>query len=192
MKKVGTKQLETERLLLRKVKESDADEAFKNWCNNPNVSRYTLWDTHKTVDTVKVLFKLWEDAYEQKDTFRWGVVIKSTNTLIGTIDVASKDWLKYGTAEIGYCYGEEFWHKGYATEALKRVIKYLFDEADLDLIYATYMENNPNSGKVMKSAGMKYEGFVRERVVDHDGKRNNLHSYSITKKEYLENKEFYN
>ena len=192
MKKVGTKQLETERLILRKVSVKDAKEAFNNWCNNPNVSKYTLWETHKEKETTENLFKIWEEAYQQNDTFRWGVVVKDTNTLIGTIDVASKDWLKYGTAEIGYCYGEAFWHKGYATEALKRVIKYLFDEVDLDLIYAAYMENNPNSGKVMKSAGMKYEGFVRERVEDHDGKRNNLHSYSITKKEYLENKEFYN
>ena len=192
MNLIGTKELETERLILRKVSVNDAEEAFVNWCNNPNVSKYTLWEPHKSVDTTKNLFKIWENAYEQNDTFRWGVVLKSTNELIGTIDVASKDWMRYGTVEIGYCYGEKFWHKGYAKEALKRVIKFLFEEVDLDLIYATYMEANPNSGRVMKSAGMKYEGFVRGRVLDHDGKRNNLHSYSITKEEYLENKEFYN
>ena len=192
MNLIGTKELETERLILRKVSVSDAEEAFKNWCNNPNVSKYTLWDTHKSVETTKKLFKLWEEAYKLNDTFRWGVVTKDTNTLIGTIDVPSNVWLKYGTAEIGYCYGEDFWHKGYAKEALKRVLKYLFEEIELDLIYATYMEKNQNSGKVMKSAGMKYEGFVRGRVLDHDGNRNNLHSYSITKEEYLENKDLYN
>ena len=188
MNLIGTKQLETERLILRRVSVSDYEEAFNNWCSNPNVSKYTLWNTHSSAEITARLFKIWEDAYDQNDTFRWGVVLKDTNELIGTIDVASKDWIKYGTVEVGYCYGEKYWHKGYATEALKRVIKFLFEEVDLDLIYATYMELNPNSGKVMKSAGMKYEGFVIGRVLDHDGIRNNLHSYSITKEEYLLNK----
>ena len=191
MNLIGTKTLESERLILRKLTINDAEEAFNSWCSNPNVSRYTVWDTHMDVSTTKNLFKMWEKEYEKNSTFRWIVELKDTHELIGTIDVASIGLLKYGTVEIGYCYGEKYWHKGYGTEALKRVIRYLFDEVDLDVIYALHMENNPNSGRVMKSAGMTYEGFTRNRVVDHDGLRNNLHSYSILKEEYLNNKDFY-
>ena len=81
---------------------------------------------------------MWEKEYEFNDTFRWIVELKDTHELIGTIDVASKTFIKFGSVELGYCYGEKFWHKGYATEALKRVIRFLFDEVELDVLYADY------------------------------------------------------
>lgn len=192
MNLIGTKEIETERLKLRKLKVDDYKEAFKNWCSNPNVAKYTMWDAHQNDEVTKNLFTMWEKEYENNTTFRWIVELKDTHELIGTIDVASLHFINYGSVEIGYCYGEDFWHKGYATEALKRVIRYLFDEVDIDVIFATYMENNPNSGLVMKKSGMTYEGYRRSLVVDHDGIRNNLHSYSILKDEYLNNKDFYN
>ena len=191
MNLIGTKQIETERLILRRLTVNDSEVAFKNWCCNPNVARYTLWDAHKSVDTTINLYTAWEKLYEKEDTFRWIVELKDTHDLIGTIDVADSHYLSFGAVEIGYCYGEDFWGKGYATEALKRVIKYLFDEVGLDVIYADHMEKNPNSGKVMKKSGMTYEGIRRGRVIDHDGIRNNLISYSITKEEYLNNIKFY-
>ena len=191
MNLIGTKKLETERLILRRLKAKDSKEAFDNWCSNPNVARFTLWDAHKDVSVTERLYSMWEKEYEFNDTFRWIVELKDTHELIGTIDVASKTFIKFGSVELGYCYGEKFWHKGYATEALKRVIRFLFDEVELDVLYADYMERNPNSGKVMEKSGMTYEGVQRGRVIDHDGIRNNIHSYSITKEEYLKNKDFY-
>ena len=191
MNLIGTKKLETERLILRRLKAKDSKEAFDNWCSNPNVARFTLWDAHKDVSVTERLYSMWEKEYEFNDTFRWIVELKDTHELIGTIDVASKTFIKFGSVELGYCYGEKFWHKGYATEALKRVIKFLFDEVEFDVLYADYMEKNPNSGKVMEKSGMTYEGVQRGRVIDHDGIRNNIHSYSITKEEYLKNKDFY-
>ena len=104
--------------------------------------------------------------------------------MIGTIDV-SKKFIKYGTCEIGYCYGEKFWNKGYGTEALMAVIKYLFEECDAELICAEFMDNNPASGKVMSKSGLKYDGVLRSRVVDKLGKRNDLLCYSLTKEEYF-------
>ena len=191
MNLIGTKDLDTERLILRRLTVKDAKEAYDHSCSNPNVSRYTLWDTHMNPYVTEKLYSIWEKEYEFNDTFRWIVELKSTHELIGTIDVASKNFIKYGSVELGYCYGEEYWHKGYATEALKRVIRFLFDEVDFEILYAEFMENNPNSGKVMKKAGMIYEGVLKGRVIDHDGIRNDIHSYSISKEDYLKNKDVY-
>lgn len=47
------------------------------------------------------------------------------------------------------------------------------------------MSNNPASGKVMEKSGMKYVGNLRSRIIDKDGLRNDLISYSITKDEYF-------
>lgn len=191
MNLIGTKDLETKRLILRRINENDYHEAFNNWCSSDNVCKYTLWDKHKDESVTQRLYEMWIREYDYPDTFRWIVELKETHEIIGTIDVASKHFIKFGAVELGYCYGEKFWGKGYATEVLKRVIKYLFDEVEMDVLYADYMERNPNSGKVMKKSGMIYEGVSRARVLDHNGIRNNLMSYSITKEDYLNNKEFY-
>ena len=184
MKYLGTKELETKRLHLRRATKEDSYEAYKNWCNSNIVDKYVLWKQHENPEITFNLYSEWEQQYNDPTTFRWIVELKETNELIGTIDV-SKKFIKYGTCEIGYCYGEKFWNKGYGTEALMAVIKYLFEECDAELICAEFMDNNPASGKVMSKSGLKYDGVLRSRVVDKLGKRNDLLCYSLTKEEYF-------
>jgi len=185
MKHIGTKELETNRLILRRIKIEDAEAAYKNWCSHDIVCKYTLWDKHNSVEETKELYKIWVKDYENLDTYRWIVELKDTHELIGTIDVASKKYLRFDTCEIGYCYGEAYWNKGYGTEALKAVIKFLFEEAEAEVIFAEHSILNPGSGKVMQKSGMKYEGIQRGRIIDKDGIRNDIVSYSITKEEYF-------
>ncbi len=187
MKFIGTKQLETERLILKRVKAEYALEAYNNWCNDPDVTKYVFWDPHKDSGVTKNLYEVWEKEYEDLSTYRWIVEIKDTHELIGTIDNSSKTFMEYGVCEVGYCYGKKYWHKGYAKEALGAVIKFLFEECDVEVITAKHMSNNPNSGKVMMSCGLKFEGKLRGRMLDKDGIRNDLLSYSITREEYLNN-----
>ena len=187
MKYIGTKDIETKRLHLRKIKIEDADIAYKNWCNSNVVDRYVLWTKHQSIDVTRNQYEKWIKEYDNLKTFRWIVEIKETKELIGTIDV-SKSLINYGTCEIGYCYGEKYWNHGYGTEALKAVIKYLFEECDADLIYAEHLEHNPASGKVMEKAGLKYETNLRSRIIDKNGKRNDLIVYSLTKEEYVKSR----
>ena len=177
MKNIGTKKIETDRLILRRLTKSDAKDAYNNWCSSDVVP--------KDISETEELFSNWEKEYEELNTYRWIVEIKDTKDVIGTIDVLSKKDIQYGTCEIGYCYGERFWGMGYATETLKAVIKFLFEECDADVVFAEYMSNNPASGKVMSKSGMTYEGIQRSRMIDKDGIRNDLGSYSITKEEYF-------
>lgn len=185
MKFIGTKKIETERLILRRIKSSDIQKAYDNWCSNYNVTKYMTWDKHKDVSETALLFHSWILNYEKPETFKWIVEIKDTHEVIGTID-AFGNLMKYGTCEIGYCYGEKYWNKGYGTEALKGVIKFLFEECDAYIIWAEHLRNNPASGKVMEKAGLKYEATLRSRGIDKDNIRNDLLVYSLTKDEYLE------
>lgn len=187
MNKIGTKELETERLILRRLKNEDYLDAFNNWCNNPKVAKYTTWEAHKTPEITKEVIENWVKQYEDLSVFRWGVQNKETGELMGTIDVvdSSRESNDIDVFEIGYCYGEKFWGKGYGTESLKAVIKYLFEEVGAEVIYAEHLSQNPVSGIVMKKAGMKYEGSQRGRYIDKDGIRNDMISYSILREEYL-------
>lgn len=187
MKFIGTKELETERLILRKVKLEDAYIAYNNWCNSNVVDKYVLWEKHENVEETLQIFNRWIEEYEDLRTYRWIVELKQNHDLIGTIDV-SKKYMIFGSCEVGYCYSEKYWNHGYATEALAAVIKFLFEECEVDLVYAQFMSNNKASGKVMAKAGMKYEGTLRSRVIDKTGLRNDLLNYSITKEEYFNRK----
>jgi len=189
MKHIGTKELETKDLILRKLTKNDAKDAYHNWCSSDVVDKYVMWTKHKNQEETEKLFEMWEQDYENLTTYRWIVEERKTHVVIGTIDVASKKWLPYGACEIGYCYGEKYWNKGYATQALKKVVEFLFEEVDMDVIFAEHMDKNPASGAVMKKSGMKYEGTLRARIIDKEGLRNDLISYSITKEEYFKNKE---
>lgn len=132
-------------------------QAYNNWCSSYNVSKYVTWNVHENVEITKNLFEMWEKEYDDLNTYRWVVELKETKELMGTIDVVKKQLMEYGTCEIGYCYGEKFWGKGYGTEALTRVIEFLFEECDANLVCSEHLDHNPGSGKVMVKSGLIYE-----------------------------------
>lgn len=185
MESIGTKKLETNRLILRKGTLNDAKEIYENYGKDPLVSKYVVWNQHDSIDDAINLMKKWEESYSTTDSYKWVVVLKETNKIIGSITAVKVD-KKYNVIGLGYCYGSKWWNKGYATEALKRVIKFFFEEVKAETIIAEHLEHNPASGKVMEKSGMKYEGVLRNRTIDKNtNKQTSLLSYSIIKSEYF-------
>lgn len=180
-KSLGTKTIETERLILTKYELDDYNEAYNNWCKEDVVAKYVTWEAHKSPEVTKEFIKSEVDSYGP-DTYKWKAVLKDTNEAIGGITVVklNKNDLK---AEIGYCYGSKYWGVGYATEALKAVIDYLFNEVGLELIVIDHMSQNPASGRVMQKAGLKYVATLPKWIIGKDGKRDDLIVYQIFKGE---------
>ncbi len=188
MKNIGSIKLETERLFLRKFTMEDAEEMYNNWAKDPEVSKYLPWDYHESVDVTKEILGMWVPLYDEEHTYRWAVGLKATGELIGSIDVVNNH-IGDQTCEVGYCYGKNYWGKGYGTEALKRVVEFLLLECDYRLVELKYVSDNPASGKVMAKAGLKYDGNLRDRAINKsNGEVNDLCYYSITKKELLESR----
>ena len=123
------------------------------------------WDVHKNVEVTKNLFKVWEEEYKEPFTYRFIVYSKEFKELIGTIDLVNKN-TKEKTGEIGYCYGSKYWGRGYATEALTKVLDFLLNDVGFYLIEARHFITNPASGRVMEKSGMKYEATLRKRYID--------------------------
>lgn len=90
-------------------------------------------------------------------------MLKETNQLIGNIAVV-EDKIKTKTKVTGYVLGEDFWHDGYMSEALTKVIDYLFETTDVNRIEAEHDVNNPGSGQVMRKSGMTFEGGKKSRI----------------------------
>ena len=93
---------------------------------------------------------------------------------------------KHKYCEIGYCYGTNYWHHGYATEALKAVIDFLFKETDIDTIAAEFMATNVKSGNVMKRCHMKKISVIKDVAYNsNDNLREDMIVRSITRDRYM-------
>lgn len=157
----GTVLLETDKLILRRFVLSDAEDMFKNYGSDPEVSKFLSWNVHKNIEDSKNTINFFMEAYN-RDSFHWAIILKENNELIGDIAVNHID-KKNHNCEIGYQLGSKFWGNGYATEALKKVIDFLLDECNFHLIECKYVVSNPASGRVMEKAGMRKDAVLPER-----------------------------
>jgi Acetyltransferases, including N-acetylases of ribosomal proteins len=81
-------------------------------------------------------------------------------------------------AEIGYWIGEAYWGKGYATEAVKRLVDYAFHELNLLRVYAYIFEYNIASMKVLEKVGFYKEAVIKSSIIK-EGQIFDEHLYSI-------------
>ena len=68
-------------------------------------------------------------------------------------------------AELGYWIGVPYWDKGYATEAAQAVLRYGFENMQLQRIFAMHFKENVASGNVLRKIGMKHEGCMRQHIL---------------------------
>lgn len=177
---LGTKKLETKRLILRKFRLEDAKDVYNSWATDSESLKYLSWTPHKNIEETKQIIKKWINDYAN-NSYNWIVELKNTHEVIGHISVV--EMRKYdGVATIGYCYASKYFGNGYATEALKKVIDYLLYDCNFHLVEAKHITGNPASGRVMEKAGMKQETVLKNRRINKVTKEfNDLIVYSITK-----------
>lgn len=161
MNRIGTQPLETRHLILRRFTVADAEAMYRNWASDPEVTRYLTWPCHPSPEATASLLADWARQYADGGVFSWAIQSKETGEPIGSIAVVKLDE-SVDAAEIGYCLGRAFWGRGLMTEALRAVMDYLFDKAELRRITARHDVRNPASGRVMQKAGMEYEGTLRQ------------------------------
>lgn len=168
MEHKGTQTIETPRLILRMAQVTDAEPMFRNWASDPEVTKFLTWPTYQSIDSAYYILDIWTKEYEKQDFYQWMIELKEIEEPIGSISVTEhRDDI--ASAEIGYCIGQAWWHKGIMTEALGAVIDFLFKEVRMNRIEAKHDVNNPHSGCVMEKCGMKYEGTSRAAGRNNQG-----------------------
>lgn len=168
MNKAGTQRIETERLILRRFKTDDAEDMYRNWASDPEVTRFLTWPVHPSEDVTKALLADWVSHYEDGGSFNWVMEYKDTGSVIGNISVVKLNEATEA-ADMGYCMSRAYWGQGLMPEALKAVMAFLFETVGLNRIAACHDVNNPKSGRVMDKAGMKQEGILRAAGKNNQG-----------------------
>ena len=157
MKHLGTKTIETKRLILRKFTLNDAEVMYQNWASDPEVTKYLTWQPHESVEVTKAIIKEWMDDYREPENYVWCIELKEIGEAIGSIGACVRN-AKVGAMEVGYCISEAYWHQGITSEALAAVLDFLIKEVGVRRIEGRCDTRNPYSGKVMEKCGLKYEG----------------------------------
>lgn len=178
----GTQTIETPRLILRQFTPQDAQAMFRNWASDPEVTKFLTWPTHPSEKVSAMVLSDWIGHYSKDQYYQWAIVLRELGEPIGSISVVEQND-SVGKAEIGYCIGKAWWHRGIMSEALEAVITFLFREVGLNRIEAKHDPNNPHSGGVMKKCGMKYEGTSRAFGRNNQGVCDIAH-YAILRSDY--------
>ena len=199
MRHAGTQEIETPRLLLRRLLPADAQMMYTNWASDPAVTKYLRWEPHKDAAQTRELLAAWALLYPNPDYYQWAIVEKSTGQVFGSISLYNallaepqqkNDWpgldISGGIWEPGYCIGRAWWNKGFTTEALRAVVEYWFENTDGQFLTCCHDVRNPASGRVMEKAGFVYA----HDAVYHkfDGTAVPCKCYALTREHYNENR----
>lgn len=152
--------LETKRLVLREITEADASGIFACFSND-EVTKFYGQETLVDEEQARGFINFFSKNYHEKRGIRWGIEIKSTKEFIGTIGFNAL-LLKHKRAEIGYELHPNYWRKGYASEAIGKVISYGFDVLGLTRIGAVVFIENVASNELLLSLGFEKEGVLKK------------------------------
>jgi ribosomal-protein-alanine N-acetyltransferase len=154
--------LVTPRLRLRPFTETDLEDVWV-YASDPEVSRWVKWDTHRSLDDTRAFLRWTVDAYNLPEPSTWAIADVATDRVIGSIGWAS--WHPtHGRGEIGYVLARHAWGRGLATEAVRAVIRYGFEQLELHKITAHCHVQNIASRRVLERVGMQIEGTLREHL----------------------------
>ena len=143
--------IETERLILRPIVITDLDDVFE-WNSDPKVNEFMSYclvsdkiETKKYIESLVNNEKLWT----------WGVIEKNSGEMIGSIGIGVN---KFKSDYFGFAYNfkQKSWGKGYASETVTTIVKYMIHERGIKKFIAYHDISNPASGRVIEKAGLKY------------------------------------
>ena len=180
---VDLPEIQTERLLLRKVTPGDAEDMLA-YISDPEVARHTTWEPYDSIEQVRDHLRSVISNYERGEPANWGVTLRESDRLIGMCGFMAGSWEpEYARASLGYAIAREYWDRGLTTEAVRAAIAFGFNHLSLNRIEARCIAENTASERVMQKAGLSYEGTLRDYVF-RKGAYRDYKVYSILRREH--------
>ena len=157
-------ELESERLMLRKVRREDAESYYRNLGSREAVTQGMLWNPHQVIAESVASVEKTLRRYGEGRCYRWAVTEKGSDELIGIMELLRFDE-RDCSCSFAYMLAPEYWGMGYGSEVLQRVFRFAFEEMGVERICADHFADNPASGGAMRKAGMTQIGTERGKYV---------------------------
>lgn len=172
----------TDRLIIRHWKETDSKDLYE-YGQSELVGPSAGWAPHHDEEESKEIIRMFLASGES-----YAVVLKSENKVIGGIGLHNRkpdeSLVDLNQVEIGYVLNPQYWGKGYIPEAVNGLLKYGFEELNLDLIWCGHYDFNLNSKRVNEKCGFTYRFEKKERLTRLDNREVTTLYYNISKSEF--------
>jgi ribosomal-protein-alanine N-acetyltransferase len=173
-------ELSTKRLLLQQILPEDQPFIFKG-LSHPNVIPY-YGVQYKTLEETRVQMVYYGQLWRNGTGAWWKITDNKTADKLGAIGYNNYN-AQHNKCEIGYWLLPQYWGRGIASEALQRLLGYLFDRIGLHRIEALVEVENLASGNVARNAGFTLEGVLRD-YERKDDRYISLQVYSLLQPEW--------
>lgn len=175
-------QIETNRLLLRKLRPTDVENYYERLGGSEEVTRYMLWKPHASIQESRESIEKVLKKYRENNGYCWGIALKENDSLIGRVDLLRIDEERK-CCSFAYMLGKQYWNRGFGTEVLQGIFSFAFDKLKMQRITADHIRENIASGKAMQKAGMRYVGKQASKY-EKNGKTYDADVYMITAQEW--------
>ncbi len=173
--------LVTTRMLLRPLRADDASAVF-NYAHDPEVTRYTQWDAHRTIEDSRRFIEQTIAAYQRGENAELAIELKSDKKVIGTCGLINIS-ADHCRGELVFAMAKENWGGGIMGEALKAMLAFGYGALQLNRIFAKVDPDNMKTILVLKRATWQFEGTLRQEVKVR-GTFRDVKLYSLLKREF--------
>ena len=164
--------LETERIILRPWRESDAGELYE-YASDPQVGPIAGWPIHTSVENSREIIR---DVLSVPETY--AVILKESEKAVGSAGILRGENanapLNENEAEIGYWIGRPYWGRELIPEAVKELLRRCFNDLNLIGVWCLYYDGNDKSKRVAEKCGFVYHStresenrFLKEIKKEH-------------------------
>jgi RimJ/RimL family protein N-acetyltransferase len=183
MSDAAFERIESERLILRRFNDFDL-APFASYRNDPEVARYQSWDSFDEREAGAFIREM-ESAQPgvPGEWFQFAIESKETGGLVGDCALQVDGQEPY-RAEIGFTLAREHQGKGFASEAVSRLLDYAFESLELHRIFAIADCRNKPSWTLLERVGLRREGHFLENVW-FKGEWSDEYLYAVLKDEWL-------
>ncbi|MDO4481985.1 MAG: GNAT family N-acetyltransferase [Bacillota bacterium] len=154
----GTVTLKGDRIILRRYSVEDINVLYEDLGLDIKMYEFSGWNPYKTPEMTAATVEKYICSYNDAAFYGWAV--ESEGRLIGTVGAYDYNEAE-NSAELGISISRRYWNKGYGSEALDMVIKYLTEVEDIGLLKAWCAADNKGSRKAMENCGMKLKSIEK-------------------------------
>ena len=176
-----SRRLKTDRLELRKFRDSDLEAVF-DYASSEENTRFLSWSTHQSREDSQRFLSTQREAILKGNEYNYAVVEGKTGRVIGSAGLTRFDD-QMSSAELGYVLHRDFWGRGYATELSRELLRYGFEELRLQRIHAYCFTGNDASRRVLEKVGMRYLGVEAVQTLRQADPVDSYH-FEILQEEY--------
>jgi [ribosomal protein S5]-alanine N-acetyltransferase len=150
--------IETERLIIQRLKYEDAEEIFYTYASKPEATRYVAWPTHQSIRDTRNFLNYAVGAWEKGTEFTFVVRLKQENRLIGSFGIVDDN----GKIQFGYILSPTQWNQGYATEMCNAMVAFLRKQPFAHRVWTLVDVDNAASARVLEKCGLTEEARLKK------------------------------